>query len=630
MANAKRYSRGEIVEISNEIKAELFKQYEKRGGFSDADNNSGLILNCAGLTSILLLKNGLENDIKYSETEVLTIKKVYKEILDYINVYGYDATPFLTSERTKNYFLPGKEYSYTDSVSWVLSVFVQLWNADKLESGVLIDEDYRENVKILIKNTLVLINESSTELGGWGFTRGCPGPDIYYSYTISESLADFADYILGESLEEGIGNKDQELIDYLSNELVDAINERRRQTAKWLVDSFILNSKNKLGEILINPFDVSGETFLGLEEAEKFKLLYYTFFVIDMLIINNADLIFKESAQLISQSIEHGIYLSRIYFDKARKTRNHADGWWNDKVLSELNIDFASHPSINTKNLSNNKIKEPGLVPLALRCNVLYSFYISDGPDNKIDEFYKILLEEKNSQEDDHRLWDLISYNLLITERAIEGLIDYIDYNDFLKKYSASNEISELPDESLSTKLPYDIDSLLKQYIENSIKEHFSRKQESTSVKESISDDELQIHIEKGIKKYLSEHPYKTANDISFSDEGNKNDLLNVLIEVFDDWSNLIRGDNDTIKTLSTKYNTSLTNFSARYAESLKCLLFYKLKEKTSPDKIDDLFKNLDNQDLLFNQLAVRLNKKEDPVNFGLLFSQIIETVNKK
>lgn len=625
MADVKRYTQVEIVEIANSIKDELFKEYENRKGFSDADNSSGLILNCAGLTSILLLKNGLEDDIKYSETEVSTIKRVYTEILDYINLSGYDATPFLTSERTKNYFSPLKEYSYTDSVSWVLSVFVQLWNANKLENGILIQTEYLENVKKIIKETLILINDSATEQGGWGFTKGCSVPDIYYSYTISESLADFADYILGESIEEGIGCKDQELIDYLTEELVDSINNRRLQTAKWLVDSFIIKPKNKLGDILVNPFDMSGEEFLSMEDDEKFKLLYYTFFVIDMLIINNADLLFKDSAQIINQAIEHGIYLSRIYFDKARKTREQADGWWNDKILSELNIDFATHPSITTKNLSNNKIKEPGLVPLALRCNVLYSFYISEGPDNKIDELYKILLEERNTNEDDHNLWDLMSYNLLITERAIEGLIDY---NDFINKYGNSVQISEHSIDNHSGILSHNFDSLLKLYIDNGIKEQLSRNPLSSSAQGYISDDKLKICIENGIKNYLFTNPLKPLSNKT-NDEA-KIDLLNTLIEVFDDWSSLIKGDNDILETLPTIYKTILDNFSLRYAESLKCILFYKLKESTEANRFMDLQKNIEDQDYLFNQIARRLDKKDNFLNFGDVFSKIIETAYNK
>ena len=47
----------------------------------------------------------------------------------------------------------------------------------------------------------------------WGFARGCNNPSLYYTYVVSESLADYGDYVLGET--DGI-DPDPEMIVFVT------------------------------------------------------------------------------------------------------------------------------------------------------------------------------------------------------------------------------------------------------------------------------------------------------------------------------------------------------------------------------------------------------------------------------
>jgi|GEM_PF-3916990 len=585
-------SYSELKGLANTIKDEILLQYKNRNGFRDDEKGTeGLITSSAGLVSLLLLKNGFENDLTFQDDDLNIIIQGIQDLISYVQENGYDATPYLTPEKTKDYFKPNKGYHYYDSVSWMLSLLIQVWNADKLESNRIIPVEYRDTIKSAIKDALKIICNGAVETGGWGFTNNCDKADLYYSYAISESLADFADYVLGESLSEGIGSEDNELKSFLTNELIDEVNNCRKNTANWLVDTYIRKPKNKLGDVLINPDDPTGEKFKTLPNEKIFPLLYYTYFVIDMLIINKADVFFVEDKELIVRAIEHSIYLSRIYFDKARTNLE----WW-ESYDSELLITFQNHPKLlDSKNISRKDIKEPGLVPLSIRCNILYSFYISKGQDTKIDELFDVLLEEKNENNESHRLWDTLGYNILLTERAVEGLVDYADFISEFQTDPAPNKVQKNI-EYQST--PKSLDEVLRALVAYEVKSYFE-----------------------------TQNP---AKELSTNYGLTKDGLIELLSEVFTDMELLINPQK--INELSAKDISSIKFFSKKYAGWLQNILYAELRNcDEDGDKDQIIYDNLRRQGGVFNIIGQQLKEKnQHPNKFELLISYIIEDTMRK
>jgi hypothetical protein len=411
----------------------IIDKYKAEGGvFTDQpDKSTGLIYRSAGAISLLLLVNGFD-DLAHENSWSDIVTTEFEKVCEHVATKGFDASPL----KRAPLFSPDGPYYYLDSVSWVLSFALQLRLAQlnkKIALGVQLD-----SVNAIVRRSLEILRDSACETGGWGFTKGVTKPDLYYSYAVSESLADFGDYVMGESKDEiGIG-RDDDLIEHLGKDLIDQIQAKRRLTAKWLINEYLPT----LGTSEVDP---------QFEKDTKKKphiLLYYSYFVIDMLIVNLPDSFltdptddfFKQEENRINRGIEHAIYLSRIDFDKARDT---GDEWWGDYRSSSLELSWEGfeQPALLGREMdpARTQLLEPGLVPLSLRCNALYAFYVAKGADTKMSNLFEILHKNRDPETG---LWDTESYSLMVTERAIEALVDY---NDYLRRHESGSNVPRPP-----------------------------------------------------------------------------------------------------------------------------------------------------------------------------------------
>lgn len=147
------------------------------------------------------------------------------------------------------------------------------------------------------------------------------------------------------------------------------------------------------------------------------------------------------SANFVIDYIEQATHASR--FRLAMASRTGVNFW--ESTNSELNIKWefndesgASSKITNLiyKKLRNNsgelEISDPSLAPMALRANVQYIYYISGRTDLTLDKLFEMIIGDRSDKTTDDELvkglWDTVNYNLSVTERAIEALIDYYDY----------------------------------------------------------------------------------------------------------------------------------------------------------------------------------------------------------
>jgi hypothetical protein len=396
----------EVSNFAAEIYSNLIRKYsQNKNQFTDFKREStGLMYRCIGSVGMLLLVNafdkvgedGLWKDIVLTE---------FRETKRYIDENGFDSTPLGTAGLTRKYFNPkgdAERYYYLDSVSWVLSFALQMRLAQR-QKRVTLEADDGRMVREMIRKTVEILVTSSTEQGGWGFSNKCTQPDLYFSYCVSEALADFGDYVLGEAEELSI-DRDTEIIETLPQKLIDSVLEVRLKALDWLKKEYVPRLGNE--EIEVYP-DSGGSPHLHL---------YGTFYVIDMLILN--DVRRNEESARIERAIEHAIYLSRIDFDRAYEDR----AWWDNPDKSSLTINWTNHPTIN---VNTPDLDEPGFVPLCLRCNALYTYYISRGQDERLKDLFQLVYMDRNTE---YNLWDKEGDSLIVTERSIEALVDYADY----------------------------------------------------------------------------------------------------------------------------------------------------------------------------------------------------------
>jgi len=425
----------------------IYDENKKKFCINSTNSNPGTIGHCSGLISWILLGNTFADvDIKKKNKEIEnTIKMVIKEV----DTNGFDVSPILQPRQTEKYFNPknGNEtFYYSECVSWVLSTMVQYRRA-VVDGKLTCEAETKTNVNNMIKTCLerIVTNVTEVELkngttikAGWGAMNRCTKPDLYFSFGIIESIADFADFILGEYVE-----KDEELINFLnksSENIVQEIGRLRKNTTDWLIDTY---GESVTKELIETP------------QNTKEKALYNTYFIIDMLILANADIETNEFCEPIKDNevlttISDGKVYSNIGDGIERKDIieiiEHAV-YFSRRMYDVFNVDDESNPIIYDVKWLNHplekefatllkmtNIRERGLKPLAVRINMLYVYYINRFPDRKITEIFNSLIKDRC---DDGTFGYLTDYDLIYTVKGIEGLVDYYDYLVAYENYGA-------------------------------------------------------------------------------------------------------------------------------------------------------------------------------------------------
>lgn len=433
----------ELSRLAHDVFDRLISKYQSDGNsFIDDDvQQTGLIYSSAGAVAVLLLVNTFDDvavDSRWQDMVFIEFDRVKKHVAE----KGYDATPLVSDKVTEPLFgkSEGKRYYYTDSASWVLSLGLQIRLAHRTKRFHLAADRLREwddflvSVNQLIKDTIEVVCEAVCPTGGWNFANGCSKPSLYYSFAMSEALADFGDYALGETPD--IFGKatrkeaeDTELRKFIGGELIDRVQDSRKRLLDYLVVRYL----ERLGKTELVPEEVSGE--YKLTEESKHLALYFSYFVIEMLVTCKLEEWSPELDETIDKAIGHGIYRSRLDFDAAYEDKN----WYDDLDKSTLwlkdfwqaSVSGFEEPGILPDKSKLKNLGEPGFTPLSVRCNAQYAYYVSKGPDSEMKRLFRILLEDR--KRDKEELWDSKTYSILITERAIEAIVDYNDYLKFFR-----------------------------------------------------------------------------------------------------------------------------------------------------------------------------------------------------
>ena len=292
---------------------------------------------------------------------------------------------------------------------------------------------------------------------------------------------------------------DTELIDYLNRDpeigdVYNALNTIRERTSVWLLEQ-ALPRLPRLSDCL--NMDKRVKNVLGISvpdmklddtayEGVNYLYLYPTYYLLDMLtsgymdrrfhamidytknpgfmnelkdkykgIMTGTDRVYffreESKADLYDEYykgyLEQAIQSSRFRFLDASRTGavfwTHNDAELGSK--SELELRWVTtddeERALLTEITNGKWPREPALIPMSVKSNICFSYYISKERDFSIDKMFNSIVDDRSTEEDDDHvkgLWDSIAYNLPVTERSVEALVDYFDYQNKFPRGSYS------------------------------------------------------------------------------------------------------------------------------------------------------------------------------------------------
>ena len=595
--------RERLFRVVSEVKTALINSWETNSKKTFTDKNhlsdEGILPKSIGLTGLLLLLVGFSKESSsFQQDDIQKVCEITEHslnaIFNSVEKNGYTVDPIIDIEESDELFSKDG-YGYIDSMTWILSLCVLSFHANKHINYFTLNESTLIKVKRTTADILHRIISSQHD-GTWGFTDN-PNSErsLYFTYCVGSALADVYDYLFGELTgtvkeTEYIEELQEEISSYKGNYedgLEKKLDEARDKLSKWLVE-FCLPQVHKLASCIDYPnlstikqyekvlqdgkvVEKEREEYIDLKEKiqanDSFKKqlgifkqkmpddfrdenpnvnyfhLYYVYYLIDLLILCNTDKYYRsnyaskqkidellknyhdekfitkfdkqyydkyykdhfskhkveyvdieqktnEEKDEILYKIEHhhlwdnflkqAIQVSRnFYIDASHTGKDFWDGEkselqikWQEDVTNanETVIEFFGKDRIVMK------LKEPAIIPLALRANINYSYYISNRTDVIVDDLYNEVLNNRYEDETKgkriNNLWDDSNYNLLITERSIEALVDYYDY---LNKF----EPLEKPKIKEDTDIEKAIKNIVLEYLETEVK---------TIIKSSLKD----------------------------------------------------------------------------------------------------------------------------------------------
>ena len=423
-----------------------------------------------------------------------SLGKIYEYVKEY--GYTADPLVECDTDAAESLFSDGgyiDTITWVLSVS-ILSRRVDI-NDDVNQGGIVkLDDETRKQYMELMTSSLKLLLNAQREDGMWGFRADNESSGaLYFTYSACASLADFLDYVLGEiaytyselsdaEMEEMRKKlRDTELLDYLDDALgidvAEAVTDARAKVQRWLIETCMFDMpalaccddmNGEANRPFRNRLGMWDHTTSDSELAEfvRYYNLNYTYFLVDMMVSMSADKRFyemcagSERARLVElcrtalsgsdkdyylgdsddgerieelwkNIMEQTIHTARARFMQASRT---GDLFWN---RAELPIAW-SHEQSRVKALIRQvydakAFKDPSIVPMALRANTMFCYYISEQADMSVDRLFDDILKERASVGASSKytvggLWDGNRYNLLVTERSIESIVDYYDY----------------------------------------------------------------------------------------------------------------------------------------------------------------------------------------------------------
>ncbi len=440
-------------DIKNSVEALLISRTSFKERFSDTDEEwgagrrSGPCASMQGLRAVFGAVAALPDDRELwaiLKPALPSLLKEWATVLDELVQSRYGGSPYDTEMLDRLRKEVERDGSpYTDTVSWALSTAVIVNYVFPLfrKNGINVDPTLTTRTRDEIAKSLrTLINAQLTKTDGgwnWGSHADMNASHLFFTWSVIQGLADYFDYVLGESAAEIDVPVDHDTKAYLEERDAaleqDAIAARDR-AARFLRDRYFGVASTMTG---LTYADLAGKDGEGRERISvvanpnnEIPLLYFYSYLLEGLILSNYDK--NDPAVVKSRRAE----MDRLYAEIKRRfalVRPAGAAGTLDPDASTMQLSFTG--TVKWKgSIAEVKIKDPSLWPQILRSLVLYSYYV-ETPRYADEDIvgatgaYALLVADRRDGEGvGAHLWDKLAFNLSVSVRALEGLIDIYDY----------------------------------------------------------------------------------------------------------------------------------------------------------------------------------------------------------
>ena len=225
-------------EIGTQIKEDLLNDKTLIRSVKDSKTNSSIYAFSMdkGITEngvmdraygIFMLTNLLDGfNASFTKSEKQKLKNSLEELLQYVQIHGYDASPYAMKENQA--IFGDSKISFIESLSWCFSCFLYAHKLEKKGRGDFdfsaknkeLDEAISNALKILLDSVICADGslgwkEGYTDYVGWGAVSGTKQVSLYFTNSVCETYGDLEDTIIGNA---ELGNEtDTEYIDRIAN-----------------------------------------------------------------------------------------------------------------------------------------------------------------------------------------------------------------------------------------------------------------------------------------------------------------------------------------------------------------------------------------------------------------------------
>jgi hypothetical protein len=483
-------------EISNEIDREGHDEDKilGKGTFSDADEEwgaggrTGLVASMQGIRTVFNALAALDRhpvdiwdavspDSNEPEPPIHDLLDEWASCLDQLDEDGYHADPYdLGNELSQMFRLEDHEPCYVDTVAWALSTSVLVNYIIKTKGGALLNRTTESGLldrtrKRLLASLQVLL-DAQTEDGGWGWWPKSSTGHLIFTWSAVGGISDLYDFVLGESEKETDIGPDIEMRDYLHESdsgILARLQESRQKASDFLSRKYLKIATTPQG---LQASDVS-ENDIVVAPKNPLTLVFCELYLLEALIL--VDYHERHEDQSGSREDELELLFTQIV-GKLPRIKDPAFALNTDATTLQFNV--RSSQKYKGEQVVFTAM-DGGLWPQLLRTLVLYRFYVKKDPlsdPNIVGEkgsALRLLLDARRPPEvHNPGLWDTESFNLAITARAIDGLVDSFDYFDLQRKLhhpESPHSHPVLVQDGLATAIADAVYPLIEQRIQTSL-----------------------------------------------------------------------------------------------------------------------------------------------------------------
>jgi hypothetical protein len=386
------------------------------------------LTNAQGLVGVLLPLV----EVDWARPDAVELEKIIKAAKDVVNQANrenvstevwFGLLPYVGDGPIRKAF-PGqqvKDFYSTTGVSWVLSSLILLYLCHLNGKVDLTGDAFEvEDVITGIEATYGLLLKSykkSSGRAGWGWCSLVASPDLYHTWSVSQTLGDMEDYVFTPS----------KTAAYASDPGLDKL---RRKLQEATPASFLHGGAKSPTESIYRDACqwLYGELTATASHAIKEEIsddnspendIYYTFFLVETLVYMHADELLPPLLNISRETVLNTLY-EKLFVGSNRLGSLRDTAWYGSAEQSTLSVPLPLPPGNPVGDKMKDPLLEPSLEPLVLRALSYGPVYLKK---RDILDFVEVaVLRHASVLDEKLDLWDDKGANFLICERTVEAL----------------------------------------------------------------------------------------------------------------------------------------------------------------------------------------------------------------